>query len=137
MQQKKHGIHAWHLGLEQQSSHSLVIGQKSSVEGCPEVPDDATSFPCPSVSLSLSVAVCVSVCVCLGPCLSLCVCLYVPVSMCLSLYVSVSLCVCVSVSMCLCLYHWNFLITNLIPQEFIFEIDVIALRHQFLRRIMI
>ena len=28
-------------------------------------------------------------------------------------------------------YHWNFLITNLIPQEFIFVIDVIALRHKF------
>ena len=29
------------------------------------------------------------------------------------------------------LYHSNFLITNLIPQEFIFVIDVIALRHKF------
>ena len=28
-------------------------------------------------------------------------------------------------------YHWNFLITNLIPREFIFVIDVIALRHKF------
>ena len=33
------------------------------------------------------------------------------------------------------IYHWNFLITNLIPQNF-FVIDVIALRHKFLRKYM-
>ena len=33
-------------------------------------------------------------------------------------------------------YHWSFIITNLIPQEFIIAIDVVALRHKFLRKFM-
>ena len=34
------------------------------------------------------------------------------------------------------LYHWKFIITNLIPQESIFVTDAIALRQKFLRKFM-